>query len=43
MYTRLGFDATSLDMFMLFNYSVDSTDFRHKNSILLLLEKHRSN
>ena len=29
-------------MCMVFNYSVDFTDFRHKNSILLLLEKHRS-
>ena len=30
-------------MCMVFNYSVDSIDFRHKNSVLLLLEKHRSN
>ena len=40
-------DKTALErvhaMCMVFNYSVDSTDFRHKNSILLLLEKHRSN
>ena len=41
-------DKTALDqrvqaMCMVFNYSVDSTDFRHKNSVLLLLEEHRSN
>ena len=30
-------------MCMVFDYSVDSTDFRLKNSVLLLLEKHRSN
>ena len=29
-------------MCMVFNYSVDSTDFRHKNSVLLLLEKYKS-